>query len=280
MSAISAMPAEIVQWLREQEPLSAISFMTEYPARKKAIPLKSAIVAVGIQSVNLTDSFVENDEGVLEENEYCRVATIRIKLGIHVPFSQGGAMCHSVFTDIMDCLTFATDLRITKSGCNNVAADRDTDAFVLEGYIDITADFCPAQSTDIRFASFMNKELLCGSHISNAALHFTAEEKERFSAPFVSGSYFGTGAATRSIALAFTPSVVLVFAVDLPPVMANFSAGTALAYWGIATAGGQTQGIELGSKSFRLLSASSQTIGTSSPRLNEAGTSYYYIAYK
>ena len=144
MSEISALPSNIVAWLKERSELSHIKFLTEFPAIKKAVPLKNTTVAVGIQSMEIVDSFTENDEGVLVENEYCRQAKIRLRLSIHAPYSSGGEACHDAFTDIIDCLTFASGLDILNSGCDGIVSDRDTDAFVLSAWATVNASLCPA----------------------------------------------------------------------------------------------------------------------------------------
>ena len=131
MSAISSMPANIVAWLKKREELKYINFLTEYPAIKKEVPLRKTTVAVGIDGMTIVDSFVENDEGVLVENENCRQVNIKLRFSIHAPFSSGGAACHDAFTDIIDCLTFDSSLNIDSSGCESIVSDRDTDAFVL-----------------------------------------------------------------------------------------------------------------------------------------------------
>lgn len=281
MSTISIMPGEIAEWLSSQQELEGINFITEYPASKKPVPLKKVMVAVGIDNIAIEDSFVENDEGVLVENEYCRLASIKLRLGIHAPFAEGGARCHDVFTDVADCLTFATDLNISQSGCGKIKADRDTDAFVLEAWITVQADFCPAASSSVSFESFLNKELLCGSHISNSEIHFSPEEKERFLSPCLAGSYFGTGAATRSISLGFKPALVIAFARQMPVTTTDFAGGFTGSRFAIATAENSAmQGIEIISGGFRLLSGSSYYIGNSHPLLNEAGTLYTYLAFR
>ena len=115
MSTISVLPSQIADWLSEQTSLGGIRFITEYPAVKKEIPLKRVTVAVGIGKMEIVDSFTANDEGVLVKNEYCRLANIKVKLAIHVPYSKGGATCHDVLTTIIDCLTFDTDLNVVES---------------------------------------------------------------------------------------------------------------------------------------------------------------------
>lgn len=65
MSSISALPADIVRWLSAQSDLSDITFLTEFPAIKKAVPLRKVIVAVGLHDVTLTDQFRDDGNGVL-----------------------------------------------------------------------------------------------------------------------------------------------------------------------------------------------------------------------
>lgn len=157
MDSIVALPGKMVSWLCEQEDLKDIKFFTEFPPILKSVPLKEAIVAVGIEQLSITDKFVENDEGILEKQEYCRSANIKSRLSICVPYSYGGSACHDTFTRIIDALTFRTDLNINASGCDETQSDRNTSALVLTGWFEVVADFCPAVSTDENYASFLDK---------------------------------------------------------------------------------------------------------------------------
>ena len=278
MSEISVLPSEIAAWLAEQERLAGIRFITEFPPVKKEIPLKRVTVAVGIEEMKLEDSFTENDEGVLIENEFCRLATIKIKLGIHVPYTEGGARCHDILTNVIDCLTFDTDLNVVESGCGSVKADRDTDAFVLEAYVLLQADFCPADGSGVNFESFLDKELLCGSHIRNNDIHVTAADKALWNAPFVTGAYTGTGTSSRTITLGFSPRLVIVVAVDMPTSVVGFTDSTTTSYIGIGTSSGSTMGITITSTGFRL--SQSATYMSSKMKYNETGESYAYIAFR
>lgn len=278
MSEISALPANIVAWLKTREELGYIRFLTEYPAVKKAVPLKHTTVAVGIGSMEIVDSFTENDEGVLIENEYCRQAKINIKLSIHAPFSLGGEACHSAFTDIIDCLTFASGLDILYSGCDSVTSDRDTDAFVLTASATVNASLCPAQTSSLDFPSFISKDLLCGTHINDGNIHLSEAQQEYLNTPFVSGTYFGTGDATRSISLDFKPSVVIVCGRQLPFVQVNSSSNKV--YAAVATAGGASYGVEITNSGFKVRNTENETVKGFSPFLNELGTTFFYIAFK
>lgn len=279
MSEISALPANIVDWLKSREELKYIRFLTEYPAIKKAVPLKYTTAAVGIESMEIVDSFEENDEGVLVENEYCRQAKIRLRLSIHAPFSQGGEACHDAFTDIIDCLTFASGLDIITSGCNGVVSDRDTDAFVLSAWAMVNASLCPASGSSLDFPSFINKELLCGSHINNSEVHLSATEKQFLGQPFVTGTYFGTGAASRSISLGFEPSVVIVTASGYPLIYANHAADMNYSYSGIGLRNGSSMGVEVTKSGFKIFESDDAVKGTV-PRTNEGGTTFFYMAFR
>lgn len=280
MSEISALPANIVEWLKSREELQGIKFLIEFPAIKKAVPLKNTIVAVGIEGMDIVDSFAENDEGVLVENEYCRQANIKLRLSIHVPYSEGGEACHRAFTDIIDCLTFASGLDILSSGCEGIISDRDTDAFVLNAWISVKASLCPAETSSLDFPSFISKDLLCGSHINDTSVHLSESQREYLETPFVFGSYFGTGDATRSVSLGFAPSVVIAAANGLPMMYVNHAASANYAFMGVAVQGGATLGIELTTTGFRVKTGDSIVARSCYPQLNELGTAYFYIAFK
>ncbi len=280
MSEISALPANIVNWLKSREDLKYIKFLTEFPAVKKEIPLKRTTVAVGIDSMDIKDSFVENDEGVLVENEYCRLVTIKLRLSIHAPFSSGGEACHEAFTDIIDCLSFDSELDIQSSGCDNITADRDTDAFVLTAWATVNASLCPAHTSSIKFPSFLSKDLLCGSHINDKAIHLSETQQLQLDQPFVTGTYFGSGSASKSINLGFKPKLVIVVANGLPLMHVNHTESKNYAMFAIATQAGNSMGVEITSNGFKAISNTSMVARGCYPQLNELAITYCYIAMR
>lgn len=280
MSEISALPANIVAWLKTREELSEIRFLTEFPAIKKAVPLRHTTVAVGIESMEIVDSFVENDEGVLVENEYCRQAKIKLRLSIHAPYSSGGEACHDAFTDIIDCLTFASGLDILYSGCDDIVSDRDTDAFVLGAWAMVNASLCPAATSSLDFPSFITKDLLCGSHIQNSDIHLSAKQKESLDSPFYAGAYLGTGHASRTIELDFTPSVIIIIRDGMPLIETDFSAKCNYTLAAIGFNGVASMGFEFITKGFKVINSSSEQFGGCYPNLNELGKTYQFIAFR
>lgn len=280
MSEISALPANIVAWLKTREELTYIRFLTEFPAVKKAVPLKYTTVAVGIEGMEIVDSFTENDEGVLVENEYCRQAKINLRLSIHAPYSSGGEACHDAFTDIIDCLTFASGLDILHSGCESIVSDRDTDAFVLSAWATVNASLCPAASSGLAFPSFLSKDLLCGTHIRDTDIHVSAAQKEFLDTPFITGSYFGTGSSSRSIDLGFKPSVVIVMVNGMPFISADSSTGTNKVNCAVGFASGASMGLEITDSGFKARYSTTDVVGGCYPALNTLGTTYRYVAFR
>ena len=276
MNTISAMPSSIADWLSEREELENIKFLTEFPAIKKAVPLKRTTVAVGIKSIEILDATEENDDdNVLEENEYCRRAKITLRFSIHAPYSSGGEACHEAFADIIDCLTFDSGLEITTSGCDNISEDRDTDAFVLNAWATVNSNMCPAAETDIVFPSFTDKTLFCGSHIRNENIHLTGAQRQYLSQPYVSGRFTGTGTSQRTIDVGFTPTEITVMAEEYPPMVTNSSGNKS--YCAIAVTSGGSMGAELTQSGFRVYNGDANAFMGCSPMMNETGVTYVYI---
>ena len=277
MDRIVAIPQRIVEWLSVQTELGDVTFFTEFPPVMKSVPLKKAIVAVGINEMSIVDKFVANDDGVLEKQEYCRTANIKMRLSICVPYSYGGTACHDYFTKIVDALTFRTDFNIEESGCEEIEADRDTSALVCNGWFKIVADFCPAESVDENFTSFMSKDFICSGHITNNDMHVTPEEKEQWSKSFVSGYYVGDGQSATSFNLGFKPRIVMLFCSDYPVIHINFAGNSAKCHFAIATENYSTSGVRLTSSGFK---TNRSTIDSNTSFFNEAGYTYCYIAFK
>lgn len=277
MNEISAMPENIAEWLGGREQLDYIVFLTEFPPIKKAVPLKKVTVAVGISEINIDDSFAASDE-VSASDEYCRRALIKLRFSIHAPYSGGGKACHEAFADIIDCLTFDSGLEITGSGCDNITADRDTDALVLPAYAQVYASLCPAQSTDLVFPSFLDKTLFCSSHIRNTDIHLSEQQKEHLDEPFVTGSYAGMGESTRNIDIGFRPSLLIVYAGSLPLIIPGSTYSSV--YFAAAAGISGSLGVSITDSGFKALNGDLYASGSGSPHMNEAGVTYTYIAFR
>lgn len=277
MDYIVALPSRIVEWLSEREQFADLKFFTEFPPVMKEVPLRSAIVAVGIEDMKIVDKFEANNDGVLERQEYCRTAIINARLSICVPYSYGGTACHRIFTDIIDELIFNSDLNITESKCSEIQSDRNTSALVLNGNFNISADFCPAEITDENYFSFLEKRLFCASHINDSDIHVNQQEKDRWNNAFVQSSYFGNGSSSHTINTGFDPKLVIVFCPDYPPCYVDFANSKNYVYYGCAGKNQSTLGITLRSNGFKL---TNDSYGNNKAALNETGLTYTFIAFK
>lgn len=279
-SKISIMPQSIVNWLSKISDLKHITFMTEYPPQAKAVPLRNSIVSVGLAEVKITDIFKENEDGELVRDEYCRQAEIHIVLGIHVPDSLGGSMCHDVFSKIVDYMTFSSDLDIVSSTCGHVTSDRNTESLVMDADIHLKAEFCPADETGLNFESFSAKTFFCKHHTDDTDLHFREGERELLLNPCSIGSYVGNGTATRSFNTGFTPKFVFIFALGGGPMAIDFENGEAKAYFGYSTTSNGSNGVECTSNGFRVHNGTSYKAGNVYPLLNELGYTYVFYIVK
>ena len=282
IDSISAMPGEIAAWLRSQtDVFSDVTFLTEFPAIPKATPLKQTIASIGLDHVRISDFFTENSQGEPVPSEYCRLAKVRIRVSVYVPYSAGGTACHTAFTKIVDCLNFKSDFNISESGCESIEADRDTDAFVLKSWIDIEAQFCPAESCDVQYAAFMPKTLFCRSHMDDAGIHVTPQEKQLWTNQLEVGYYSGSDQSSRTIDLGYYPRLVLVFPSAYPPLY-NPSANTSSinCLFGMAGRTLSSCGIELTRNGFRVSQSSETGLGNTLVKLNWGNADYVYLALK
>ncbi len=278
MNEMSAMPSKIAEWLSEREEFKDMKFLTEFPPIRKAVPLRKITVAVGIGGIDIEDAFESTESTVLETEEYCRKAKINLRFYIHVPYSMGGKACHETFADIIDCLTFDSGLNITTSGCEKISEDRDTDAFVLTAFAIVSSTLCPAESSSLVFPSFLDKTLLCGSHIRNEKIHLSEKQQEFLNSPYVGGIYYGTGENANTVELDFEPSAVIVTAGGMAPF--KIEGDYTLLYTATGVKEGASLGLELTSSGFTVTNGKNYISNNAYPMLNEKGTFFSYIAFK
>ncbi len=280
-STISGMPQSIVNWLKTISDLENITFMTEYPPTPKAVPLKNSIVSVGLAEVQITDLFHENEEGELIRDEYCRKADIHIVLGIHVPDSLGGSMCHEVFSKVVDYMTFSSDLNIVSSTCDHVTSDRNTESLVMDADIHIAAEFCPADETGLNFSSFTDKTFFCKNHMLDTLLHIKDGERELWTNPCMIGAYIGSGSSSRTINLGFEPRFAFCFALGSGAVGIDFENQLGKIYFAYSiNAERGSSGMVIKSNGIQVHNGTGYKYQNAYPLLNEVGTTYIYYAVK
>ena len=278
MNELINLSENIVSFLSEKENLSDIDFVTEFPNTKKAVPLKRVTVAVGIHSLEITDSFAEDENGVLQRQEYCRSAQIRLRFTVHTPYSMGGGACHRTFARVTDTLIFDSGLDITKTESEKITEDRDTDALVLTGYASLSSSLCPADECEGDFPAFFDKTLFCSSHITNTDIHLSSSEKQFLDEPFITGTYYGTGEGEMTKALLFTPSCVIITANNYPVISVNN--GVEETYFAFCMTGAHSLGAQIVTNGFKVYNGSAYASQGVTPKLNESGVTYKYMVFR
>ena len=110
-----------------------------------------------------------------------------------------------------------------------------------------------------------------GGHIQNDNLHLNDTRRKRLDTPTEVRTYTGTGAASRTILFGFSPSAVIVFAVDKP-----FSQAT-----GIAADGQNSLGVTLSTAQVTVRQTqTAPTDGSGMASLNESGVTYAVLAFR
>lgn len=117
-----------------------------------------------------------------------------------------------------------------------------------------------------------------GGHIANGAIHVTQNEKNKIAAPYTMKMYAGTGAASFTYTLDFSPGLVLVYKKNAP--LSLSASGDTIINGGFAaqTYGGST-GISLSANQVTVTQQNTASLGMRC-NLNESGGQYIIIAYK
>ncbi|MBR5272470.1 MAG: hypothetical protein IKU25_03635 [Clostridia bacterium] len=120
-----------------------------------------------------------------------------------------------------------------------------------------------------------------GEHLDNTEIHITSQERAKWDAPFVIGTYQGNGANTRVINLDFTPSFLIVYANLIPWSVFNKDSNKVFSYGGFSTVWYSSPGIYLGENSFTVTDTPSNAVYSNFyPCMNTSGYRYQYIAFK
>lgn len=119
-----------------------------------------------------------------------------------------------------------------------------------------------------------------GGHVADGDKHVTAQDKARWDGACTTGSYFGTNAPARKIALPFAPKAVVVFPMSRPPIAHDTADNKLWCYSGGATTEYGSLGLSLAADGFTVEQSSAAVSGNEYAALNKAGTSYLYIAWQ
>ena len=139
---------------------------------------------------------------------------------------------------------------------------------------------CPAFNiTDSILRPFA--DFLCKTHVLDTGVHLTQAERERISAPIVTGTYSGIGPYNPVlVSLGFSPRFVAVFPTDGPAVTWDSVSGTVKCSFDFSYPDSANHNLTVTATGFtvRQSEPSPQTGG--SRTINENGVTYAYVALK
>ena len=94
------------------------------------------------------------------------------------------------------------------------------------------------------------------------------------------GEYSGTGTTSRTIELGYKPTLVRIFTVGEPPILAISTLGETQVYSAIATQAGASKGLSLTDTGFKVLQSGSSTPDGKKNMLNQSGKRYIYLSIR
>lgn len=94
------------------------------------------------------------------------------------------------------------------------------------------------------------------------------------------GEYSGTGTTSRTIELGYKPTLVRIFTVGEPPILAISTLGETQVYSAIATQAGASKGLSLTDTGFKVLQSGSSTPDGKKNMLNQSGKRYIYLTIR
>jgi len=129
MSTMTALKQEILAYLEGLSgPLHTARITAEYPDALRACPLKKPVVAVGLESVELTEGGFGGYYGKDPQSAdlFGRAALVTVRLDILCPTAQGGEGCHRLYEALCDALLLSrTSFGFYRLRCEDIRHDRD-----------------------------------------------------------------------------------------------------------------------------------------------------------
>lgn len=135
METMAALKQSVVDYLARHGAGGALQqarLVCEYPDMVRAYPLKQPVVAVGVESVALSDGGMGGYYGERGDGSascYGKAAVVTMYFDIHCPPSQGGEGCHRLYEALCDLLLLGDcPYGFYRMHCDGIGYDKDTAA--------------------------------------------------------------------------------------------------------------------------------------------------------
>ena len=124
-------------------------------------------------------------------------------------------------------------------------------------------------------------EIILGAHYTDSSIHVTSTDKAKWNELYKIGYYYGSGTASQTITLTFSPSAVFVAQNGRPFNFYNATDAKTYIHSGFAINSYRSSGITLETFGFKVeYSTATPSYSNAYPSLNSAGSVYMYIAFR
>ena len=123
----------LVSFLENDPSCKVYRFRYAFPDTTVRNPIEKILVSVGIASMRITQSTL--DEGIGDDGSYLRGRQMELdfRLRIYVPHYKEGSACHEVCSDLVSALLERqSEWKIGEIRCQEVEYHRDTRTFCQE----------------------------------------------------------------------------------------------------------------------------------------------------
>lgn len=118
-------------------------------------------------------------------------------------------------------------------------------------------------------------------HVQNTSLHLQGNQTAWIKQPFVSGTYTGDGAKTKTVTLGFRPALVIILPQAYGPLEINTTQQTPVIRFAIGADGQGSSGLTIAANGFTVSQDQSvPPAGLSMVSLNQSNVAYRYFAIK
>lgn len=145
MSLISVLPDKLCEWFSDLNQFSGCSFCTQFPVNSKTTPLEAPVIVFGADSMTVLDNTTDETGTIITDS---RIAETKFSIGIHVPRSQGGTGCYTLYDSIIELLLFNTSFAVSGITTENIEYIRNTDSLYLKAIFTVseTIEFSSAST--------------------------------------------------------------------------------------------------------------------------------------
>ena len=128
---------ELLERLKREPELEGIRLVEEFPAISKPCPLKTPVIALGLNAFTVAPAFAGemlgwDNEGLCTGRQTKTV----LQAGVYTPILSGGQRCREVLVKLLRAVCSA-GAKVGEIRCGSTRADRNAGAYVIDTEMEI-----------------------------------------------------------------------------------------------------------------------------------------------